>query len=486
MKRIIILCLSLVLLLACVPTPKEEFVVNKGDDVVEQKLNETPDPDSGSTAARQTFPDRWDEDPIVENDRLIVRANTEIHVRADGLYPVYRTRPTEITKEMVENVAVKFLDKPTASSEALLTKEDWGRALQSYLDLIAKSEEWAKAGKPDGWTDVMDLNETPEELEAQTNWYMEQIRNAPASLSEQAVNDYSGLEMNKPQSFTLASGDVAWISFDKIEYMIAKGCKTHPIIYDYADYQDDLRWKEGSYQHWIETDLSREQAESIALSELERLGYTGYAVSDASTATLLVCSGASERGLAGGWSLVLKRSYGGYPQIAGSVYASRSLYYGSGDEFFMNEKIETERFILFVSEDGIQFLEYQGPKEISGLVNANVELLPFDEIQMRIKNALSVCFPYDKWATDPSVDPRPAEAEIFDMYLSAFTIREKNSSDYYEMPCWIVNFDILSYVSNPNCTWDEIKAFRNEPGQHGDFLIINAVDGSVVNTGSGW
>ncbi len=480
MKRIIVLLL-VTLLLACVPTPEEEYIVNKGDDTVEQKLNE-PQGDANNSAARQTFPDRWDEDPIVENDRLIVRANTAIHVRTDGLYPVYRTRPTEITKEKVENVAIKFLDKPTASSEALLTKEDWGRALQQYLDLIAKSEEWAKAGKPDGWTDVMDLNETPEELEAQTNWYMEQIRNAPASLSEQAVNDYSGLEIRKPQSFTLASGDVAWISFGKIEYMIAKGCKTYPDIYSFAQYQDDLRWKEGSYQYWIETDLSREQAESIALSELERLGYTGYAVSDASTATLL----ASERGIAGGWSLILKRSYGGYPQVAGNVYASRSLYYGSGDEFFMNAKIQTERFILFVSEDGIQFLEYQGPKEIAGLVNANVELLPFDEIRVRIKNALSVCFPYDKWATDPAVDPRPAEAEIFDMYLSTFTIREKNSSDYYEMPCWIVNFDILSYTSNPNWTWDDIREGRDKPGQHGEYLIINAVDGSVVHTGSGW
>ena len=275
---------------------------------------------------------------------------------------------------------------------------------------------------------------------------------------------------------------MAWISFGKIEYMIAKGCKTYPDIYSFAQYQDDLRWKEGSYKLWIETDLSREQAESIALSELERLGYTGYAVSDASTATLL----ASERGVAGGWSLVLKRSYGGYPQVAGNVYASPNLYYGSGDEFFMNAKIQTERFILFVSEDGIRFLEYQGPKEIAGLVNANVELLPFDEIRVRIKNALSVCFPYDKLATDPAVDPRPAEAEIFDMYLSTFTIREKNSSDYYEMPCWIVNFDILSYTSNPNWTWDDIREGRDKPGQHGEYLIINAVDGSVVHTGSGW
>ncbi len=485
MKRIVILILALCMLCACVPTPEEEFVVNKGDDTVEQKLNE-PQGDANNSVGRQSFPDRWDEEPIVENDRLIVRANTEIHVRTDGLYPVYRTRPTEITKETVENIAIKFLDKPAASSEALLTKEDWGRELQRFLDMHARSEEWAKAGKPAGWTDVEDLNETPEEFEERTNWYMEQIKKAPDSLSEQAVNDYSGLEMYKPQSFTLASGDVAYITFDKIEYMIAKGCKGHPNIYDYSSYQDDLSWKEGNYQQWIETDLTLERAEDIALSELERLGYTGFAVSEASAATLLDnTGGGSMRGVTGGWSLVLKRDYGGYPQVAGNVYASLSLNYGSGDEFFMNERIQTERFILFVSEDGIQFLEYQGPKEIAGLVNANVELLPFDEIQLHIKNALSVCFPYEHWATDPAVDPRPAEVEIFDMYLSTFTIREKNSSDYYEMPCWIVHFDTLSYTSNPNWTWDDIREDRNNPG-HGDFLIINAVDGSVVNTGSGW
>ena len=45
MKRIIILCLSLALLLACVPTPEEEFVVNKGDGTLEEIIHATAAPD---------------------------------------------------------------------------------------------------------------------------------------------------------------------------------------------------------------------------------------------------------------------------------------------------------------------------------------------------------------------------------------------------------------------------------------------------------
>ena len=42
MKRIIILCLSLALLLACVPTPEEEFVTNKSDGVLQDKIAAAP------------------------------------------------------------------------------------------------------------------------------------------------------------------------------------------------------------------------------------------------------------------------------------------------------------------------------------------------------------------------------------------------------------------------------------------------------------
>ena len=218
MKRIIILCLILSLLLACVPTPEEEYIVNKGDDTVEQKLNE-PQDDANNSVGRQTFPDRWDEEPLKENEHLVVRAHADVRTKADGLYPVYRTRETEITADTVENIAVKFLDKPTSSSESLMTKKDYERQLQNFLDERARYDEWVAAGKPDDWNNVNEFEYSPEEIEKEMNRYREWIKNAPDTLTSQAVNDYSGLQENKTLAFTLASGETASISFNE-QYMI--------------------------------------------------------------------------------------------------------------------------------------------------------------------------------------------------------------------------------------------------------------------------
>ena len=65
MKRIIILCLLLALLLACVPTPEQEFVVNKGDGVLTQKIADSP-----AEEKRFDAPSRVDD--VIETDGLTV------------------------------------------------------------------------------------------------------------------------------------------------------------------------------------------------------------------------------------------------------------------------------------------------------------------------------------------------------------------------------------------------------------------------------
>ena len=77
MKRIcMIILLTMVLFSACQPTPEVEFVVNKGDDTVEEKLTAVQDGTAGE--GRQTFPDRWDEGPETVNDRLTLTARAEV------------------------------------------------------------------------------------------------------------------------------------------------------------------------------------------------------------------------------------------------------------------------------------------------------------------------------------------------------------------------------------------------------------------------
>ena len=93
MKRIFILCLSLALLIACVPTPEQEYVVNKGDSTVEDKINAVPRTDDttvaeeertgafdGNAMQRQLFPERWDMDLIPVADRFGIRAKAEVEM----------------------------------------------------------------------------------------------------------------------------------------------------------------------------------------------------------------------------------------------------------------------------------------------------------------------------------------------------------------------------------------------------------------------
>ena len=494
MKRIALIILTMLLLAACVPTPEQEFVVNKGDSIAEQKINETSGAEAGAQTGvgRQTFPDRWDEEPIAESAHLIVRAHAGIRTKADGLYPVYRTREAEITAETVKNIAVKFLDRPTSSSESLMTKEDYGRQLQHFLDERARYEEWVKAGKPVDWSNVDECEWTPEEIERETNWYMERIKNAPDSLTSQAVNDYSGLSKNKAMAFTLASGEVASISYSNDYYIIGKGCTGIPNFYTVYEYREDLEWKEGKYAKWMESEVSCEDAQVVCLSEAERLGFAGFSIAGSYEATLFDSVGAEWTAVTGGWCFDLTRGFDGYPQFASRVYASQNLNYGSGDDYMVNKVIPRERLTMFVTKDGLRTIRYDGPKDVSGLVNANVELLPFDEIKGRIANALLSCFPYERAAasTEGRDENSPRlELEIYEITLSTFTLRIKDSTDFYEMPCWFVSYDCCDPVRG-EADWEFRKSQReyelNDPNMGHDVLVINAVDGSIVRPDYGY
>ena len=490
MKRLLVILLALTLLLACVPTPEEEYVVNKGDDTVEQKLNE-PQGDAQKGVGRQSFPDRWDEEPLKESEHLVVRAHADVRTKADGLYPVYRTRESEITADTVENIAVKFLDKPTSSSESLMTKKDYERQLQRFLDERARYDEWVAAGKPDDWNNVNEFEYSPEEIEEEMNRYKKWIQNAPDSLTSQAVNDYSGLIQNKTLAFTLASGGDASICFEKGFYVITKGCRDFPNLYSVYDYQEDLKWKEGRYAEWMEPEISYEDAKNICLSEAERLGFAGFSIAGSYEATLFE-SKHPDAAIAGGWCFGLKRDFDGYPLLASDVHATQDLEYGSGDGYMVNKHIPQEQLLMFVTKDGLQMIRYDGPKDVSGLVNANVELLPFDEIKGRIANALITCFPYEmiQQCTQDYEENWPRlELEIYDVMLSTFTLRVKDSSDFYEMPCWIVSYD-WCFPLNGEASWEYLKSKRdqelNNPGIYHDTLVINAVDGSIVRPDYGY
>lgn len=507
MKRLIVIFLMLTCLCACLPTPEQEYVISKADHVLEQKLNAAAIPQedtvfsqqSGSAektqslpeqtdapVAAQFFPERWDEDAENIREYVTLAIHADVESKADGLYPVYRTRTEQLTDETVIAFANKLLNKP-AEREIVdaLTKDEWAKELKAYLDEAAEWEAWVQAGKPETGDRDDTASYTPEEVEEMSAWYMEQIQNAPDKLDKARVSDYSGYHTGQYIRYTLEDGSFASINSTANRtwsvFSIVKGCRHNGYIYRETQYREDSR--EGTdalmkrfAKQWKEPQLLREQAETIALSELEWLGITGFSIAYGEPSDLYDTTETGAACVATGWGFTLRRDYDGYPLVGKHSYKSSDLLeYGDGDGFAYNKPIDKETVEVFVDETGILFLAYSDPKAIVGKVSANVELLPFAEIQRIVKQTIGACYPSERYR---GADYHRIDLEVYRMVLTPYTLRVKDSEDFYEVPCWVVFFD--GWINGA-----DREAQREQSNWSADCIIINAVDGTVVHEKAG-
>lgn len=505
-KRIIIIFFATLLLFcACQPTPEAEIVINKGDNVLEQKLYATAKPvedsvtliENTSAASndeakseptvpntgianeptakpvkQQVFPDRWDEDGIQLREHVTLSIHTDVITRADGQYPAYRTRVEPFTEEDVARIADILLSRPVAREliEAK-TKKELEAELQQYLDEVADWEEWVANGKQG---DRDDTGFDPEEVKATTDWYMKEIQNAPDTLDTVPVSDYSGYRIGQRVNYQLENGEKATIfsivsnSWNSLQ--ISNRCKRNGYVYYESAYLQDKDDPSYGDKLWMETTMSREDAEAILRREMERLGLMDFEIRFAERATLRDVADNRDAGVSGGWGFELQRSFG-YPLIDSTYMASSHLEFGVGDGMYVNEPIRDETITVFVDENGVEYFLYSGRKTVLQQINPNVELLPFADVQKIVKNTLAVSCP--TWAcTDES---GTVNLEIYRMVLTTQTLRVPDSDEYYEVPCWVVLFDGLFEFTRKDREWN-----RSERGLTHDALIINAVDGTVV------
>lgn len=483
MKRMIMLLLACLLLCACLPTPEQEFVVNKGDSTVEDKINAAPKPEAGAEseaqpepAAAQFFPDRWDEDAVQLSEHVRLSVHADVVQKSDGLYPVYRLKDAPLTDEDARAFAEKLLDTPAEAYTSERTKADYQKDLQAYLDDVAEWQRWVDAGKPD-WGDRDESGYTQEEIDEQTAWYMERIKAAPDVLETKPVSDYSGLHLNSATVYTMQSGEKAYVYFYQWGFGIAKDCAYYGHTYTESDYRTDREFGESNAKLWHEVTMDRADAEAILNTELDRLGLTEYSVSTAEKACFLERStDESMRYKTNGWSFKLIRNPASYPVSGVPWSPSQDLNYGTDEGFVANAPVWEEHLNVFIDENGVQSFTFSDRKAVSGMPNANVELLPFSDIQRIAKNTFTMCLRYDL------IGENDVELEVYRALLTTFTLRAKDSDEYYEMPCWVLFFDGLYGMGSEEA---RLNYRENSQSSH-DALVLNAIDGSVVHTDYGY
>ena len=472
MKRLLIL-LSAMLLCACVPTPEREFVVSKADDTLEIRLSATAKPADVSSEksetpvpAAQTIPDRWTE-TVEANDTLTLAIDAEIVRKADDIFPVFRTKQERFDQAKLAALLGALLTKPKSICAETTTKQQWADALKQWLDQVASYEEWVRVGKPDDGLDREELDLSPERIEAQSQWYMDRINEAPDAPGERAVTGYDAVPLYCNSVYTLETGEPVFVSAGEDSLLFARGCRGGCCLYTEAQMQYDKRYDDPKGKLWKDPTVTESDAKDLLLKELSRIGLDGLCAGAGQKTCLFDFFGDRHSYVESGWTFSLTRDFGGYPVLS-MPFSSVNLDYGTVPDAY-NAPILTESLSVFVNENGIRALSCGNPKSVVGLVNGNVELLPFETAKTRIKNALSVCYPVSYYKERGE----RVTLEVYRIVLTTRTLRAKDSDEYYEMPCYVVYFDSL----------DLEKAERDNPIYAHSAIVINAVDGSTVVPG---
>lgn len=480
--RVMVVVLALIMALtACQPTPEEEPVVNKGDRVLEEKISAvapTQNPtevegEAVATAApvfQYTFPEKWEEVYDAGNE-LVLTFNADIIQKADGVYPVYRSKAGTVDAETVEKVLNTLLPAPVSVHETGMTKDDWKAEMEQYVKDMEEHQARLRL-PPEERGDGDDTEITQEEIDEKLKWYAEQMALAPETLNPVATTEFSGLRERTGIVYELSDGDKAYVRFDEDFFVLARSATDRG--FTVASYERKEREEEYGFV-WTDVTMAQDVAVAQARETLDKLGFEDFVMMAIYEANYIGDAGLKHP-VSGGYTMRFKRDYGGYPLVTG-VEPTQYFHYGEDDGYTANAYIYEEYVDVYVDESGVRLLEYSGAKEVMKQENASVELLDFETVQERVRKTLT----YGLTGLEKKV-------EIYEMVLTVNTQRVAGSDEYYEVPCWLVCYDSRDYSRYK--TEEEMLAakerLRSPTFCVPDCLYINAIDGTVFHIDWGY
>lgn len=442
--------LALLLFCACVPTPEQDFVVQKNTGSLIEKASA-----SGSEAL--VVPDVYAANFESAGKRLLVDADARVSAPKTQL-PIVRVRPCSFDREQIEKICGVLFGE-----EAYYVKDRTIRTKASILrqaeTLQTDLENWdtARIKYDMRYDSVEDARAALEQL-------MQSAAQAPDVLP-QTEPSYDEL----PLKGSRESASDFYISItampDEATYSYLMVWSMPEDNYIRLDYIRDDVLSVGATVDRRElpeqTTLSEQSAKALCNSAIRQMGLDGYALSCAYPQML---------------------DFGTIPvyelYYTFSLDGAQMTYANPGDtetESFAAPWEQTEiRFV--VDEAGILLFSWKNPFVLEQTEVAACALMPFESVvDIFEKNVVLVQNQVDYNEIFPDLKET---LHITEVRLGLVSIREQNSATGLLVPAW----DFLGYRSN------EIngKISVYDTNERDSFLTINAVDGSIISRANGY
>ena len=469
------LCALLFFTLACVPTPETEFVVNKGDGVLQQGIMAEP------VDAKLDLPAHIALDAFEGVSTQIV-IDADVIVPDRERFPVVEIAPQQIHADWARRVMEWLADGYPllqADTEVPDTKEEIAEEIRGLQDALSEweSEQRGKVSETEWQEHEEELREELADWQAAYLHAPDAIEGAPnlsTELFRKQGRLYASIDFGKRNPAAvevLYNGDTSLYNFDD----------TIGLPNAYADVPDDA----------ILDGVSMTKAEAVqfALDRMEALGETGFEAVTVKAAThdpRDPSAGESEQS----WYVILTRAADGVKTL--HVNRQENLWKLNENKDYI-EPCEQEEVTFCLRDSGVNYFEWTAPAVQIRTVNEGTALVPFETVLDTFRK-LAALTPYR--VIDETADAGTFTLTIDRIELGMHRVRKRNDTHTFLMvPAWAFYGTVRITDCDPSKTW-LLHGWQFTPDADGQgyssctpdacFMVINAIDGSRIDQSAGY
>ena len=445
MKRIIILCLILSLLLACVPTPEEEFIVNKADQ--QQMLDNANREDEKNEITdlyeRLGAPKTYQASLSGTEGRLQVEVDAKV-ILPESELPIVRVEPCVMSRSDV----LAYVDAVFSPDMQFVDSEPGNWQSKGFYAHEIEKAKWAMDHWNDGGNIIYDMD-----------------CNSPSDVQEKWLNKYYMWQAEAPDASPRIKRDqvdIGWIvaTADDLHYSdLVVVFNPWDNSVDRIDYRRSYFDNPNvHYMQNVPNGIREQDAIAAAEAFLNKLPVKGLTlrvavpeIYDDDYFRQIPC-----------WRLYYTRAFGGAAETFTNAECTSDNDY--------NHQRDVECLMIVVDEQGIAGFRYNAPQNVLETVSERTSLLPFSKIEEIFNRMILV---YNNRLNDGTRNDSYWTYHITSIRLGLVSIAEENAETGLLVPAW----DFLGSLHSESKDWIE-NGFGNE--QH-SFLTINAIDGSIIH-----
>lgn len=445
MKRIIIVFLLCALLLACQPTPEEEFVVNKADQ--QQMLDNANREDEKNEITdlyeRLGAPKTYQAELSGTEGRLRVEVDAQV-ILPESELPIVRVEPCVMSRSDV----LAYVDAVFSPDMQFVDSESGNWQTKGFYAHEIEKAKWAMDHWNDGGSIIYDMD-----------------CSSPSDVQEKWLNKYYMWQAEAPDASPRIERDqvdIGWIvaTADDLHYsdliVVSNPWDNSVDRIDYRrSYFDNPNVH---YMQNVPNGIRKEDAVAAAEALVAKLPIEGLTLQfavpeiyDDDYFRQIPC-----------WRLYYTRAFGGAAETFTNAECTSDNDY--------NHQRDVECLMIVVDEQGIAGFRYNAPQNVLETVSERTSLLPFSKIEEIFNRMILV---YNNRLNDGTRNDSYWTYHITSIRLGLVNIAEENAETGLLVPAW----DFLGSFHSESKDWIE-NGFGNE--QH-SFLTINAIDGSIIN-----